>query len=318
MTIPALEVPKLLLFVEAAQILMQASQVLLAEGHLEADMPELIQEAQELAEAQLQNHAQMDPQLRQQVRDILLLTPPDRILGLIQDVIDQGQGPDLNQFLAPAALEHSGDPGDLGNRETSGSAPLAMTRIQLPKVLLCTEAVCQLLDRMDFSAEEQQAVQTNLADMEHNLAMMAAAQQIDPNPIRQIARHHFIQLPLDDLLDLVQQFIQEEDALRSDEASSESSELIVAGPVMFLEIADYLLKQNDWPLTPDQQLDLVLNQAKAEAKLDVMQKLGRIENLEEQQSSLREWIQSQSVTDLLQILDQLFEQDQEEQDQEDL
>jgi len=54
MVLPTLRIPQLLLFVEAASLLQDTSQVLLQAGQATADLPEVIAEAQARAEAQLQ------------------------------------------------------------------------------------------------------------------------------------------------------------------------------------------------------------------------------------------------------------------------
>lgn len=295
MSIPHVMAPRLLLFTCAARVLYRSSQALLVAGSLEADLPVAIEEARQQAEIKLAaglategiSFSEAEEGI---LMDSLLLTPPSEVLGLIQDWIDDGSGPDLEGFLAAA------DPTQTGI-------------LRLPKLVVCPEALRQVLERISFEPEDLAALQSNWQEMEARLSTAAAQQQMDPQPLRSNVAAALAQLSPEALLLLVQDYGLEESMQPEPDPQPQQNTLNVVGPLLFLEIADHLLGSPT--LTPDQQLDLQTNRGKAEAKLRAMQKLGRIEDPEAQKQQIQAWIQQFSTEQLLQMLDRLFEIDGE-------
>ncbi|NJO85643.1 MAG: hypothetical protein HC818_02350 [Synechococcaceae cyanobacterium RM1_1_27] len=138
MSIPHVMAPRLLLFICAARVLYRSSQALLEAGSLEADLPVAIEEARQQAEIKWASGA-ADPSVsvaeERILMDSLLLTPPSEVLGLIQDWIDDGTGPDLEIFLTQA------DPSQTGI-------------LRLPKLVVCPEALKQVIERIPFESED--------------------------------------------------------------------------------------------------------------------------------------------------------------------
>ncbi|MGF1577633.1 MAG: hypothetical protein ACFCU9_17165, partial [Cyanophyceae cyanobacterium] len=198
--------------------------------------------------------------------------------------------PDLEGFLAAA------DPTQTGI-------------LRLPKLVVCPEALRQVLERISFEPEDLAALQSNWQEMEARLSTAAAQQQMDPQPLRSNVAAALAQLSPEALLLLVQDYGLEESMQPEPDPPPQQDTLNVVGPLLFLEIADHLLGSPT--LTPDQQLDLQTNRGKAEAKLRAMQKLGRIEDPEAQKQQIQAWIQQFSTEQLLQMLDRLFEIDAE-------
>ncbi|MDX2271165.1 MAG: hypothetical protein NW237_04350 [Cyanobacteriota bacterium] len=296
MTIPYLQSSKVSIFIEAAKILLVSSQQLLDSAVLEADLPLAIDEALQIAQAYQQAHADewRDPEQQeriQQIQDILKLLPPLEILGLIRDVIDQGQGADLESFLD--ALP------------TIGSE---MTSLRYPKILVCPEAMSLWLSRLDsshFSCDDQQALHSNLAEMQLKLEELAQIRGVDLTLLRLAVQERLRSFSTDQLAQVLQAFLLE-DELESGQNLEGSQAITVAGPVLLMQIIDHLLDHEGTDLTSDQQLDLQMSRVKAEAKYRAMQKLGRIENLEQQQEIIRDWIATQSTHQLWVALGEFF------------
>jgi len=289
---PTLQVPQVLLFVEAASLLRDSSRVLLQAGQATADLPELIAEAQARAEAQVQLLG-IPADLRAQVRGILRLTSPQEVLAYLQDLLDRGSGPDLEAFL-----------------EQAGSAS---TVLRFPPLLVGAVALQVLLERLDFSPEERAVVQAQRDQWEQALAELAIHHRVSPEPLRATAETVLRAASAEELLQLGQDLFQDlhlfqdlQDLAVADSEPEAEPQVELAGPLLFMMVADYLLAQTEYPLTPEQRLDLQTNRAAAETRYLAMQKLGRIENLAEQQAYIRSWIDQASVPDLLQALDRFF------------
>lgn len=278
MVLPTLRIPQLLLFVEAASLLQDTSQVLLQAGQATADLPEVIAEAQARAEAQLQTLG-IPAELRAQARGILRLTSPPQVLAYLQDLLDRGSGPDLEAFLEQAG---------------SGS-----TLLRFPPLLVGAVALQVLLERLDFSPQEKAVLQAQRDQWEQALAELAARHKVSPEPLRAASAEELLQLGQDLFQDL-------QDLAGADSEPEAESQVELAGPLVFLMVADHLLAQTEHPLTPEQRLDLQINRAEAESRLLAMQKLGRLENLAEQRAYIRSWINQTSVPDLLRALDRFF------------
>jgi len=286
MVLPTLRIPQLLLFVEAASLLQDTSQVLLQAGQATADLPEVIAEAQARAEAQLQTLG-IPADLRAQVRGILRLTSPQEVLAYLQDLLDRGSGPDLEAFLEQAG---------------SGS-----TLLRFPPLLVGAVALQVLLERLDFSPQEKAVLQAQRDQWEQALAELAARHKVSPEPLRAAAETALRAASAEELLQLGQDLFQDlQDLAGADSEPEAESQVELAGPLVFLMVADHLLAQTEHPLTPEQRLDLQINRAEAESRLLAMQKLGRLENLAEQRAYIRSWINQTSVPDLLRALDRFF------------
>jgi hypothetical protein len=286
MVLPTLRIPQLLLFVEAASLLQDTSQVLLQAGQATADLPEVIAEAQARAEAQLQTLG-IPAELRAHARGILRLTSPPQVLAYLQDLLDRGSGPDLEAFLEQAG---------------SGS-----TLLRFPPLLVGAVALQVLLERLDFSPQEKAVLQAQRDQWEQALAELATHHKVSPEPLRAAAETVLRAASAEELLQLGQDLFQDlQDLAGADSEPEAESQVELAGPLVFLMVADHLLAQTEYPLTPEQRLDLQTNRAAAESRLLAMQKLGRLENLAEQRAYIRSWINQTSVPDLLRALDRFF------------
>ncbi|MFS8880577.1 hypothetical protein [Synechococcus sp. H55.11] len=286
MVLPTLRIPQLLLFVEAAGLLRDSSQALLQAGQATADLPELIAEAQAQAEAQLQTLG-IPAELRAQARGILRLTSPPQVLAYLQDLLDRGAGPDLEAFLEQAGSDS--------------------TLLRFPPLLVGAVALQVLLERLDFSPQERAVLQAQRDQWEQALAELAAHHQVSPEPLRAAAERELRAASAEELLQLGQDLFQDlQDLAGPDSEPEAESQVELAGPLLLMMVADHLLAQTEHPLTPDQRLDLQTNRAEAESRLLAMQKLGRVENLAEQQAYIRSWIDQTSVPDLLRALDRFF------------
>lgn len=288
MVIPHLQAPKLLIFVEAAEALLHSSQILLQAGVLEADLPPLIEEAKQRAERPLQD-LNLDPHLRQQIRTILRLSPPESVVALVRDLVDQGEGPDLEEFLE--------------------ILPDQTLPLRFPTRIVGLEALTLLQQHLSVTTAEQEVIQANLAQRQRDLIQLAQQQGVELDPLRQQTREQLQPLDPQALLELVQDLIAEEEVLSSVEPqdTGQTGAFTVVGPLLFMEIADHLLGLPDSPLTPDQRLDLQVNRGTAEVRYRAMEKLGRIDDLDRQQQQIRAWIAQSSPQELLEQLEHLFE-----------
>lgn len=164
-----------------------------------------------------------------------------------------------------------------------------------------------LLERLDFSPEERAVVQAQRDQWEQALAELAIHHRVSPEPLQAAAETVLRAASAEELLQLGQDLFQDlQDLAVADSEPEAEPQVELAGPLLFMMVADYLLAQTEYPLTPEQRLDLQTNRAEAETRYLAMQKLGRIENLAEQQAYIRSWIDQASVPDLLQALDRLF------------
>ncbi|MFQ3612172.1 MAG: hypothetical protein SNJ68_00480 [Cyanobacteriota bacterium] len=279
MVFPTIRVPQLLLFVEAASLLQDSSQVLLQAGQVAADLPELIAVAQARAETQLEPLG-IPADLRAQVHGILWLTPPQSVLAYLQDLIDIGSGPDMETFL-----------------EQVGSAS---TLLRFPPALVGSVALGLLLERLDFSTEEAEVLEANRAQLEQTLAELASRYAIDLEPLRTATEIALQPASPEELVQLGQ------DLWVADSEPEPDPQPELVGPLLFMMVADHLLAQTESVLTPEQRLDLQTNRGQAETRYLAMEKLGRIENLAEQQAYIQAWIDQTPPADLLRALDQLF------------
>lgn len=279
MVFPTIWVPQLLLFVEAASLLQDSSQVLLQAGQASADLPELIAEARARAETQLELLG-IPADLRAQVHGILRLTPPQLVLAYLQDLIDIGSGPDMEAFL-----------------EQVGSA---LTLLRFPPALVGSVALGLLLEQLDFSAEKAEALRANQAQLEQTLVELTSRYAINLEPLRTATEIALQPASPEELLQLG------EDLWAADPEPEPEPQPELAGPLLFMMVADHLLAQTEAVLTPEQRLDLQTNRGQAETRYLAMQKLGRIENLAEQQAYIQSWIDQTTPSDLLRALDQFF------------
>jgi hypothetical protein len=292
MLIPCLWVPKLLLFLQGSQVLLESSQVLLEKGLIAADLPEAITEAvQRVGSLEFPEN---ESALAEQVKGVLLLTHPEQVIRLIQDLVDQGQGPDLESFLSHS-LSHSEH---------------QLYALPFPESLLLPVIFERLLPG-DLEISEKEALRINQKQVQETLLHIASQQGVPAALLEDLSC--MIQKQLDpcseeELLTLLQDIIQDQEEEEESQASEAGQgSVTVAGPLAFMQIADYLLDLPDSPLTPDQRLDLQLTLGRAEAKYLAMEKLGKIENLEQQKQIIAEWMTRQAPSELMQQLDHFFE-----------
>ncbi|MEN9224466.1 MAG: hypothetical protein Q6L60_05980 [Thermostichus sp. HHBFW_bins_43] len=299
MVFPTIPVPQLLLFAEATGLLQESSQVLLQAGQAAADLPELIAEAQARAEAKLAPMG-IPESLRTQVHGLLRLTPPELVLAYLQDLVDKGSGPDIEAFLDQVGSES--------------------TLLRFPPALVGSVTLGLLLETLELTPEESEAFYQNRAQLETTLAELASQHAIALEPLRAATEAALQTASPEELLQLGQD-LADGDACGtgggegcfpspyrgpSDGQPATESGLELAGPLLFMMVVDHLLTQTEHPLTPEQRLDLQVNRGQAETRYLAMQKLGRIENLAEQQAYIQSWIDHTPTPDLLAALDRLF------------
>lgn len=284
--IPRLEAPVILIVAEATTVLLESSESLLTEGILEADLPEQIRTAQRLTEDRLNSlFPELDARLRQTVRTLLRLTPPESVSAMMQDLIDQGQGPNLSDFLI--AVDQ-----DIGS-------------VSYPKQVVYPTALRYLRQAWHLSPDEATTLDQSIAALDDQLRRVAEYQRVDPSELQAQTREWLTHLPIETVQELVQHYLDEEDAAQPE--SSEAGSVTVVGPILFMAVTDYLLEEADIELTSDQRLDLQTNRVTAEKRYRAMDKLGRIDDEAMQRATIRRWIVQQSPQALLDQVDQLFE-----------
>ncbi len=277
--IPYLQAPTLLIFTEATQVLLQSSQALLKAGILEADLPEQVGRAYQQAQHKLQTlYGDLDSALCQRVQVLLQLTPPERVMALVQDLSDRGTGPDWEAFLDQVGQEES--------------------TLRFPKILVYPEALRQLSQHLPIA--DQNALQPSIDQLQAQL--IEHSQQLDLDSLIQDTHTWLSEQPLPVLEQLIQHYLDEDDLTES----GPPQDITVAGPVLFMELVDYLLSQTELELTPDQRLDLQTNRMKAEARYQAMDKLGRIDQVEQQKQLIQTWMAQQTPQAILAQLDTLF------------
>ena len=302
-SVPSLEAPNLLMFVEAARLLQQASCQLVEEGQESIDLPTLMEEAIGKAEIHLDNMVgcSNDGELRQIVRSVLRLSDPEDVLGLLQRLVGTAGG-DVEAFLA---------------QSTSGNG---VTGMLLPRELLYAEVLGQLQTRL--TAEQQQqiaeggevAIAAEIQSTEDLVRAVAQERDVDISVLKTAACQQLSPLDTTDLLHLLQTLVEEtanyqEAQAIAREAAKTKDSVTLAGPLLFTEIASHLLEDPGRNLSSDLRLDLQTNQVKASKKLEAMERLGKVDNPEAQKQLIRDLIAKSSTEELLAILDTCFSPD---------
>lgn len=268
--------------------MLESSQVLLEKGLIAADLPEVITEIVQRV-GSLEG-IEKESALADQVTGILSLTHPDQVMSLIQDLVDLGQGPDLEGFLTTVDQQ--------------------VYALPFPESVLLP-IIFEYLLASDLDEIEKEALRINQKQVQETLLDMATQQGVSSQLLKEFSlmiKEQLDPCSEEELLTLLQDIIQDrEEQEGSQHLDPDDGSITVAGPLAFIQIADYLLDLPDSPLTPDQRLDLQLTSGRAEAKYLAMEKLGKIENLEQQKQMITKWITQQTPIDLIQQLDQLFE-----------
>ncbi|MEL7084020.1 MAG: hypothetical protein AAF268_04050 [Cyanobacteria bacterium P01_A01_bin.3] len=301
-SVPSLEAPNLLMFVEAACLLQEASLQLVQDGQESIDLPKVMEDAIANAEASLSSMEGFNvDELRQIVRSVLRLSDPEDVLGLLQRLVGTAGG-DIDAFLA---------------QSSSGNG---VTGMLLPRELLYGEVLRLLQTRL--TPEQQQelaeggeaAIAAEIQSTEDLVCAVARERDVDISVLQSAARQQISPLDTTDLLQLLQTLVeetasyQEAQALARDALKSKDS-VTLAGPLVFTEISTHLLDDPGRNLSSDLRLDLQTNQVKATKKLEAMERLGKVENPEAQKQLIRDLIAKSSTAELLEILDTCFSPD---------
>ena len=297
MTVPSLEAPNLLMFVEAARLLQQTSYQLVEDARESIDLPQVMEEAILKAETRLSALELADSQsLRQVIRSVLQLSDPEDVLGLLQRLVGTTGG-NIEAFLM-----------------ASGSG---VTGILLPRELLYAEVLRQLQDRLTPEQQEEiadggsEAIGQEIQAMDEHVRAVAHERNVEIDPLLAAARQQIQPLETAELLHVLQTLVEETanyEAAQSlaREAAKAKASVTLAGPLVFTEIASHLLEDPGRQLSHDLRLDLQTNQVKAQQKLEAMDRLGKVENPEAQKHLIRDLIAKSSTEELLEILNTCF------------
>ena len=301
-SVPSLEAPNLLMFVEAARLLQETSVQLVEEGQESIDLPGVMQEAIATAEDRLIGMGDSDfEELRQVVRSVLRLSDPEDVLGLLQRLVGTAGG-DIEAFLA---------------QSSSGNG---VTGMLLPRELLYGEVLRLLQTRLTAEQQEEiadggaSAIAAEIQSTEDLVRAVASERDVDISVLQIAARQQITPLDTTDLLHLLQTLVeetasyQEAQALAREALKSKDS-VTLAGPLVFTEIASHLLEDPGRNLSSDLRLDLQTNQVKASKKLEAMERLGKVENPDAQKQLIRDLIAKSSTAELLDILNTCFSPD---------
>ncbi|MEN9205101.1 MAG: hypothetical protein Q6K70_04755 [Thermostichales cyanobacterium DRC_bins_46] len=258
--------PRGMVFIRAAELLLESTQALLQAGQSAADIPLLIEAA--LQQARQQWSGDPDP-----VLDLLSFYSPEELLGLVQGLM--APGVDLEGFLA------QGGEGTVG--------------VPFPPLMVSAGILAALQQRLDLETGEQEILSLNLEGLQKRLGELAAQRGIpETELVRWQERLGAMLAALDgqQLWQAAMVYLEEEENLPPPPPT-------VAGPILYLEVSEYLLSHPDLVLTPEQRLDLQLNAGRAEARLAAMDRLGKIPDPEAERQLIRAWMQQQSPQDLL-------------------
>jgi hypothetical protein len=257
-------------FIRAAELLLASSQALLLAGEASADVPLMIAAALEQAR---QYHVAGDPE---PVLDLLNLVSPEELVQQVQALVAPWS--DLNQFLAAAGK--------------------TQVRVTFPDGLVSLVVLKQLQQTLSLNPGEQEIVQLNVDVLDKRLRERAAQGGM---PITCLERwqaqvmERLQTLDPQSLWHLAKTYLEEEEDLPPPPPT-------VAGPILYLEVSEYLLNHPDLKITPDQRLDLQINAGRAEARLNAMNRLGKIRDPEGERQLIRAWMQQHSPQDLLSYL----------------
>ncbi|MGK7913496.1 MAG: hypothetical protein AB4050_18745 [Synechococcus sp.] len=301
-SVPSLEAPNLLMFVEAARLLQEASLQLVEDGQESIDLPKVMEKAIATAETHISGLERSDIEdLRQLVRSVLRLSDPEDVLGLLQRLVGTAGG-DVDAFLA---------------QSSSGNG---VTGMLLPRELLYCEVLRQLQPRLTPEQQEEiaeggeTAIAAEIQSTEDLVRAVAQERDVDITVLQNAARQQLTPLETPTLLRLLQTLVEETASYQeaqslAREARKSKDSLTLAGPLVFTEIASHLLGDPGRNLSSDLRLDLQTNQVKAAKKLEAMERLGKVENPEAQKQLIRDLIAKSSTDELLEILNTCFSPD---------
>ena len=271
MSVPSLDAPNLLMFVEAARMLQEASAQLVEDARESIDLPRVMEDAILKAETRLSVLELADAEaLRQVIRSVLRLSDPEDVLGLLQRLVGTAGG-DVETFLAQS---------DNG-----------VTGILLPRELLYGEVLRQLQIRLTPEQQEEiadggeEAIGQEIQAMEEHVRAVARERGVQIDPLLTAARQQLQPLETDELLKLLQTLAEETANYETAqtlarEAAKAKESITLAGPLIFTEIAGHLLEDPGRCLSNDLRLDLQTNQVKAFQKLEAMDRLGKVDKIE--------------------------------------
>ena len=297
MSIPSIEAPNLLMFVEAARLLQQISVGLVEEGKESMDLPGLITEAIARAETQLEEmEAPPSAEVRQMVKSVLQLSAPEEILALLQRLVNSTGG-DVAVFLERGAT--------------------GMTSVVLPRELLYGEVLQQLCQKLSSEQLEQlatggqAAIAAEIDSLNGRLEEMATERGVEVEELVLEARQQLQGRSGQELLELLQELLaeverQQEAQEMARQAVRSKESLGMAGPLVFVMIAKHLIETAAGSLSADRRLDLQVNLGKAEQKLAAMERMGKVDNPELQRQLIQELIDRSEPQELMAVLDEYF------------
>lgn len=300
MSVPSLEAPNLLMFVEAARLLQQASYQLVEEGKESIDLPRVMDAAIAKAEDRLTElNLEDGASLRQVVQSVLQLSDPEDVLGLLQRLVGTAGG-NIESFLAQSEA--------------------GITGVLLPRELLYGEVLRQLQLRLSPAQQEEiaeggtEAILNEIQAMDEHILAVAKERGVDIAPLSTAAQKQLQPLETTELLQVLQTLVEETNSYEeaqalAREAARAKESLTLAGPLLFSEIATHLLEDPGRCLSVDLRLDLQTNQVKAKKKLEAMERLGKVDHPEAQKQLIRDLIARSSTEELLEILETCFSPD---------
>ncbi|MGK7909129.1 MAG: hypothetical protein AB4040_18130 [Synechococcus sp.] len=300
MSVPSLEAPNLLMFVEAARLLQQASYQLVEEGKESIDLPRVMDAAIAKAEDRLtQLNLEDGASLRQVVQSVLQLSDPEDVLGLLQRLVGTAGG-NIESFLAQSEA--------------------GITGVLLPRELLYGEVLRQLQVRLSPAQQEEiaeggtEAISSEIQAMDEHILAVAIERGVDIAPLSTAAQKQLQPLETTELLQVLQTLVEETNSYEeaqalAREAARAKESLTLTGPLLFSEIATHLLEDPGRCLSADLRLDLQTNQVKAKKKLEAMERLGKVDHPEAQKQLIHDLIARSSTEELLEILETCFSPD---------
>lgn len=282
---PYLVAPSLIVLAEGCEILLQSSQALLATGGVTADLPLAIAETLERVQGKIITSEITILEREQHLLSTLLqLQTPETLLGFLHHLV---RG-DLEFYLANQGQEE--------------------IQVEFPADILSLEVLAQLQGRLNLDLDEEEIFRSNIEALEQTLAEKVATRGISSTAVqdlREVLRDQLMELPPKQLWQLAQNFLSDETEEKLPDPTPDPPPT-VAGPLLFMEIVDYLLNQEDVLLEAEERLDLQLNLSKAEAKFQAMDRIGKVDNIEDQQKLIRNWIPQHSVAELREFLSEWF------------
>ena len=300
MSVPSLEAPNLLMFVEAARLLQQASYQLVEEGKESIDLPRVMDAAIAKAEDRLtQLNLEDRASLQQVVQSVLQLSDPEDVLGLLQRLVGTAGG-NIESFLAQSEA--------------------GITGVLLPRELLYGEVLRQLQVRLSPAQQEEiaeggtEAISSEIQAMDEHILAVAIERGVDIAPLSTAAQKQLQPLETTELLQVLQTLVEETNSYEeaqalAREAARTKESLTLTGPLLFSEISAHLLEDPGRCLSADLRLDLQTNQVKAKKKLEAMERLGKVDHPEAQKQLIRDLIARSSTEELLEILETCFSPD---------